>query len=146
MKKTTSTLRTAFFIAAFSLFSGAGFCQPAAGQRSGPAFLSLLARPKFLTMLVIAALAFVLLLTRRMDNRLKVPILLLSTFLYGIAANLPVKFFAGFAMHPSPVCSATKSLLYGFRMPMIVTLAVILFLTLVGPKLFCGWVCPVGAV
>lgn len=97
-------------------------------------------------MLVIAAAAFVLLLARRMNNRLKVPILLISTFLYGIAANLPLKFFAGFAMHPSPVCSATKSLLYGFRMPMIATLAVILFLTLVGPKLFCGWVCPVGAV
>lgn len=121
--------------------------QPGSGRgRQGATFFAMLSRPKFVTMLVIALIALVLLLTRRMTNAIKVPILLVSTFLYGVAANLPIKLFAGFSMHPSPICAATKSILYGFRMPMIVTLAVILFLTLVGPKLFCGWVCPVGAV
>ena len=121
--------------------------QPGQGRgRQGAGFLEVLSRPKFVTMLVIGLIALVLLLTRRMKNTIKVPILLLSTFLYGIAANLPIKLFAGFSMHPSPICAATKSILYGFRMPMMVTLGVILFLTLVGPKLFCGWVCPVGAV
>ncbi len=116
------------------------------GQRTSPDFFQFLLRPKFVTMLIIAGLALVLLLTRKMNNKIKVPILLLSTFLYGISANLGLKLFSGFSMHPSPICAATKSILYGFRMPMIVTLAVILFLTLVGPKLFCGWVCPVGAI
>lgn len=116
------------------------------GGGRGASVLSVLSRPKFVTMLVIGLLAGVLLLTRKMRNSIKVPILLLSTFLYGIAANLPLKLFAGFSMHPSPVCSATKSLLYGFRPPMIAFLAVILVLTLIGPKLFCGWVCPVGGV
>jgi ferredoxin-type protein NapH len=115
-------------------------------QQAAPDFIQVLLRPKFITMLVIAGLVLVLLLTRKINNKLKVPILLLSTFLYGISANLGLKLFSGFSMHPSPICAATKSILYGFRMPMIVTLAVILFLTLVGPKLFCGWVCPVGAI
>ncbi len=115
--------------------------------RGGPAtFLDVLQRPKFVTMLVIGFAVLALLLTKKMKNGIKVPILLLSTFLYGIAANLPIKMFAGFSMHPSPICAAAKAVLYGFRTPMIVTLAVIMFLTLVGPKLFCGWVCPVGAV
>lgn len=116
------------------------------GQQAAPDFIQVLLRPKFITMLVIAGLVLVLLLTRKMNNKLKVPILLLSTFLYGLSANLGLKLFSGFSMHPSPICAATKSILYGFRIPMIVTLAVILFLTLVGPKLFCGWVCPVGAI
>ena len=120
--------------------------QQGGGRGRTITFFEVLQRPKFVTMLVIGLVALALLLTKRMKNGIKVPILLLSTFLYGIAANLPVKLFADFSMHPSPMCAATKSILYGFRMPMIVTLAVILFLTLVGPKLFCGWVCPVGAV
>jgi hypothetical protein len=114
--------------------------------RQAAGILAFLARPKLVTMLALGFIALALLLTRRMKNSIKVPFLLLSTFLYGIAANLPVKLFAGFSMHPSPVCSATKSVLYGFRPPMIAFLAVILALTLVGPKLFCGWICPVGAV
>jgi hypothetical protein len=116
------------------------------GRQAAPGVLAMLGRPKYITMLVIGLVAMVLLLTRKMKNPVKVPILLLSTFLYGIAANLGLKLFAGFSMHPSPICSATKSVLYGFRPPMIAMLLVIPALILVGPKLFCGWVCPVGAV
>ncbi len=126
---------------------GQGFRQGAGqGQITLQNFLNFLLRPKFLTMLVIAAVALVLLLTKRMNSRLKILLLAVSTFLYGISANLGLKVFSGFSMHPSPICAATKSILYGFRMPMIVTLAVIIFLTLVGPKLFCSYVCPVGAI
>ncbi len=130
--------------------------QPGAGQglRQGAGqgqitlqnFLNFLLRPKILTMLVIAAVALVLLLTRKMDNRWKVPILVVSTFLYGVSANLGLKIFSGFAIHPSPICAFTKPILYGLRAPMLALLAVILFLTLVGPKLFCSYVCPVGAI
>lgn len=138
-------------IASFSLLAQPLFLAAHQGQGQGrgggrgAGILDVLARPKFVTMLVIGFIALALLLTRKMTNKVKVPILLLSTFLYGIAANLPIKLFAGFSMHPSPICSATKSILYGFRPPMIAMLAVILVLTIVGPKLFCGWVCPVGA-
>lgn len=116
------------------------------GGRGAAGFFAVILRPKFVAMLVLGLLALALLLTRKMRDGLKIPLLLVSTFLFGIAANLPVAAFKGFGMHPSPICSATKSILYGFRMPMIAFLAVILFLTLLGPKLFCGWICPVGAL
>ena len=116
------------------------------GGGAAAGLVAYLTRTKLITMLAIGLVACVLLLTRKMKNSIKVPILLLSTFLYGIAANLGIKLFSGFSMHPSPVCAATKSVLYGFRPPMIAMLLVILALTIVGPKLFCGWVCPVGAI
>lgn len=108
--------------------------------------LNFLFSPKLITMLVIAAVALVLLLTGKMENRLRLPILLVSTFLYGVSANLGLKTFSAFSMHPSPICAFTKPLLYGLRAPMLATLAVILLLSLVGPKLFCSYVCPVGAI
>ncbi len=102
--------------------------------------------PKLITMLVIGLVALVLLLTGKMDNRTRIPFLVVATFLYGVSANLGLKLFSGFSMHPSPICAFTKPLLYGLRAPMLATLAVILFLTIIGPKLFCSYVCPVGAV
>ncbi|MEN8152750.1 MAG: 4Fe-4S binding protein [Acidobacteriota bacterium] len=111
-----------------------------------PGFFDFLFQPKFIVMLVIGLIALILLKTKKMKSGIKISLLLLSTFLFGIAGNIPADIFKKFAMHPSPMCAATKSLLYGFGMPFIVTLAVIFFLTLLGPKLFCGYVCPVGAV
>lgn len=146
MKRITATAAlTAVVLLAHPIVLAA---QQGQGKGSGQAvtFLSFLSRPKFVTMLVIGFVALALLLTKKMRNLVKVPILLLSTFLYGIAANIGTELFAGFSMHPSPVCAATKSVLYGFRAPMVAMLLVILALTLVGPKLFCGWVCPVGAI
>jgi len=105
-----------------------------------------LLQPKFIAMVAIAAVVFALLKTRRMGNQLKVAVLLVSTFLFGIAGNLPVDFFSSFAMHPSPICAFTKPLLFGLGIPFLGTIIVISALTLVGPKLFCGWVCPVGAI
>lgn len=119
---------------------------PQGGRPAPPDFISYLLKPKFLFMLLIGIIALILLASRRMTNKIKVPLLLLSTFLFGVAGNLGGRFFSSFAMHPSPVCAVTKPLLYGLRMPFLVTLSVILFLTLIGPKLFCGWVCPVGAL
>ena len=97
---------------------------------------------KFAAMLVIGIVALVLLKMKKMNKGLKVSLLLISTFLFGYLGNL----VSNFAMHPSPMCAATKSMLFGFKAPFILTLAVIFLLTLIGPKLFCSWVCPVGAV
>jgi polyferredoxin len=115
-------------------------------KRKPPTLWDFLVRPQFITkfivMLLLGLLVFALLKTKKMNKRIKVTILLLSTFLFGFLGNV----FSYFAMHPSPMCAAAKSMLYGFGIPFIVTLGVIFLLTLIGPKLFCGWVCPVGAI
>lgn len=97
---------------------------------------------KFLAMLLVGIAALVLLKMKKMKKGLKITLLLISTFLFGFLGNL----VSNFMMHPSPICAATKSLLFGFRGPFILTVAVIFLLTLIGPKLFCSYVCPVGAV
>lgn len=117
-----------------------------AAPKKPPTFSSFLWQPKFITMFIIGLIVLILLKSQRMKTALKIPILLISTLLYGLIGNVGLKAMASFAMHPSPICAATKSMLFGFRIPFIVMLAVIFFLTLVGPKLFCGWICPVGAV
>ncbi len=119
--------------------------EPSAGAMVD-AWLEYLWRPKFVTMLVLGLLVLALLKTKLLNKPIKVALLLVSTFAFGLAANLPGDFFGGFAMHPSPMCAFTKPLLYGMRKPFVVTMGVIVLLTAIGPKLFCGWVCPVGAV
>jgi len=98
---------------------------------------------KYLFMLAVGILAFFLLKTKKMNKSIKVTMLLVSTFLFGFFGNL----VSAFGMHPSPMCTITKPFLqgYGLRSPFIISFLVISFLTLLGPKLFCGWVCPVGA-
>ncbi len=102
--------------------------------------------PKFVSMFLIAFFALYLLLLGKMKNGLRISILALSFVLFGIVGNIPFSFFESFGMHPSPICAATKPFLYGLALPFWVTLAVIGILTVIGPKLFCSYVCPVGAV
>jgi len=118
----------------------------AQGQGRSAGFMDLLLTPKFLVMLIVGLVALFLLLARQMRKGVRVALLLVSTFLFGVAANLGGGFWSRFAMHPSPICAATKPFLYGLRIPFLVTLAVIFLLTLLGPKLYCSYVCPVGAV
>jgi len=133
-------------ISASALFSQDAEKAAEHAQRKAPTVWTFLTNPRFVTkfilMLLLGLIAFALLKTKKMKKGIKIVILLVATFLFGLLGNLT----AYFAMHPSPMCAATKSLLYGFGIPLIITVAVIFLLTLLGPKLFCGWVCPVGAV
>lgn len=111
-----------------------------------PSLMHFFLTPKYITMLILGLTAFILLKTRWMKPPLKVLLLVLAVFFFGIAGNFSVPFLAGYAMHPSPLCATTKAILYGFAKPMIVVAGIITLLTLLGPKLFCGWVCPVGGL
>jgi polyferredoxin len=140
-----------FVIMTALLSTPALFSQDAAeaaehATRKTPTILDILVSPRFFTktlvMLIVGLGAFFLLKTNKMKKGLKVGLLLFSTFMFGFLGNV----FSYFAMHPSPICSSTKAFLYGLKGPFIIGLGVIFLLTLIGPKLFCGWVCPVGAV
>ncbi len=115
-------------------------------HRVNPTFFKLLTSPKFLSMIIMGIIVICLLLSNKLGEKIRITLLLISTFLFGIAGNLPITFFKSFSMHPSPVCAATKPFLYGFRTPFMVALLVIFILTILGPKLFCSYICPVGTL
>ncbi len=137
---------TTWFLTSFLLFSETAQKTAEHAQEKSPTLWDFLTFPRFITkfyvMLFIGLTAFFLLKLKGMKQGVKLAILVISTFLFGILGNITTVF----AMHPSPICAATKSILYGFGMPLIIMVAVIFILTLIGPKLFCGWVCPVGAL
>jgi len=139
--------RMAYWFTAVSLFlAHATIFAQGAGRGKKRSLVDIFLQPKYLTMIALGLLAFILLRKRRMNGILKAALLILAVFFFGIAGNIAMPFFAGYAMHPSPICSVAKAMLYGFAKPMIITAAVIFFLSLLGPRLFCGWVCPVGAI
>jgi len=108
-----------------------------AGMLTEPRYIT-----KYIIMLAMGIFAFLLLKSGKMSRKAKVAILLISLMIFGVAGN-----FAGaLGLQPSPVCAAVKPFLFGMRAPFMIFLSVIMLLTLLGPKLFCGWVCPVGAV
>lgn len=100
---------------------------------------------KYYVMLLLGLIVVVILLRKKMNQRKLTVILLISFLLFGLAGNIPIFPFNLFGMHPSPIC-VTKAMLYGFAIPMIVMLAVILILSLIGPRIYCGYICPVGAL
>jgi polyferredoxin len=73
-------------------------------------------------------------------------------FTFGVLAVLPLgQFAAGMGLHPSPVCTVTKPFTFidaGRSVPILffAVLAAITVFSIAGNKLFCGWVCPIGAI
>ncbi len=78
--------------------------------------------------------------------------LLLALFFFGLFTPLFSGSFAqGLGMHPSPMCLVEKSIIFLLdqgRVPLrfLALLTSVAILTIIGNKLFCGWVCPVGAL
>ena len=93
-----------------------------------------------------------LLMKSWVHRNLRLVILGVIFFTFGILPALPLGRFAwGMGMHPSPVCAITKPFLFlsaGRGVPIIflTVLAVISVLSIVGNKMFCGWACPIGAI
>ena len=77
-------------------------------KKKPPTFLSFLFQPKFIIMILIGLVVLFLLKNNKLKSGIKVTLLLISTFLFGFAGNIPADFFHSFAMHPSPMCAATS--------------------------------------
>lgn len=120
--------------------------QEAGTRKKPPTYMEFLFQPKFIVMLTIGIVVLILLKSRWMSQGLKIAFLLLATLLFGVIGNVGIPLFSSFSMHPSPMCAAAKPFLFGFRVPFMAMLTAMAVLTLIGPKLFCGWICPVGAI
>lgn len=94
----------------------------------------------------------ILLARARARRAVRVAFLPVIFFAFGVLAVLPLGSFArGMGLHPSPVCTIAKP--FGFieagRSVPIVFPAILFSIavfSIAGNKLFCGWVCPVGAI
>ena len=93
-----------------------------------------------------------LLMKSRVSHTVRLLSLTVTFFAFGVVLILPLGDFArGMSIHPSPVCIVTKPFLFmnaGRTVPAVFLsiLAFVAVFTIVGNKLFCGWVCPIGAV
>jgi len=120
--------------------------------RGNKTFWSYFALPRVWMGFLFGAIGLVLLLKSRVSKKVRLGMMALAFFTFGLVPHLNVGTFSrGLSMHPSPMCLIEKSFIFmnnGISLPMIfiTLLASIVVLTVVGNKLFCGWVCPVGAL
>ena len=104
-------------------------------------FLQLMLSYKYLLYLIVTIIAITLLGMRKVFNLLRIITLIILFAIFGI--------FIG--IHPSPLCALTKSFtryqMAGFiPPPMIIMAGAMIFFTVLGNKVFCGWICPLGCM
>ncbi|MDI6808235.1 MAG: 4Fe-4S binding protein [Candidatus Eisenbacteria bacterium] len=108
-----------------------------------PTLLNSLLIPKYLTSFAIIALGIVLLFLKAINRWIRIGVLALVFVLFGLDYVFP--------LHPSPVCGVTKLFMFKFTTGRFLAGFLVIFLaifipSIVGRKLFCGWVCPLGAL
>jgi polyferredoxin len=114
-------------------------------------FLDVLLLPRVWMSALFCLCGLALLRTSRLSRGLRLAALPIVFFTFAVLWTLPLgRFAAGMGIHPSPICAATKPFLFlkaGQSVPVFFfgILFSIVVLSIVGNKLFCGWVCPIGA-
>lgn len=96
---------------------------------------------KYLLYFIVTITAITLLGMRKVSNVVRIITLIILFAIFSI--------FIG--IHPSPLCALTKSFtryqMRGFiPPPMIVMAGAMILFTIIGNKIFCGWICPLGCL
>jgi polyferredoxin len=104
-------------------------------------YIQIVLSPKYLVYLIVTVTAITLLGMRKVSNVARIITLIILFAIFGI--------FIG--IHPSPLCALTKSFtryqMRGFiPPPMIVMAGAMILFTIIGNKIFCGWICPLGCL
>lgn len=108
--------------------------------------------PKVWVGAIFCAAGLALLIAAKAKRKVRLVGLALAFFAFGVLGTLGLGAVSrGMGLHPSPVCTMTRPFQFvemGRTIPIafIILMGVISVFTLAGNKLFCGWVCPLGAL
>jgi polyferredoxin len=145
-------LQLALLTAAFVLLIAGHLWADEEPARKQMGFFDILMLPRVWVGALFCLAGAVILMKARGNRALRVGFLPLIFFVFGVLTVLPLGQFArGMGLHPSPMCSITKPFLFvnaGRSIPVVfpAILFSIAVLSIAGNKLFCGWVCPIGAL
>ena len=104
-------------------------------------YIQLIFSLKYFLYLVVTISVIILLRMRKVSDLLRITSLLIIFVIFGILIDI----------HPSPLCAFTKAFtryqMKGFiPPPMIIMAGAIILFTILGNKIFCGWICPLGCL